>query len=318
MERADLKQEIIYSNEKLKKEIQERKDAEASKAQQKAQQEAKTLMQTFKWLSGDTSTDDTGGESLFGADETAGRAPASMTRGGAPAQGGGVSGAGASGMPKFPSKMEMFQRTQAGLPAVFPEEQAAIDSYYKNQEHYNTRNIDLKFPTGQTQSRLERLTDIAPNWAKSLYELTEDYGKNPVTPFLGGTFEEYFPTAFSKKIKNAGEATAIGKNFSTDVGGLHEAKSIISPAGGESKADYSQRLYDTLHDAFPSIEAAYSAKGQEVPAEFFNYMDKIKQNADTIVIKGKKYSKAHIMEDAEAAGITYEQALKRLGGKGGR
>lgn len=189
---------------------------------------------------------------------------------------GAAQGAQTSGNYPGPSAQEVYARKFAGLPEVTPEESSAI----KLWENFQQKSMETQFPTSTTLTREQRLTDISPSWAKSLYEISETYGKSPKWNNATNFKYDWMPsTRFHKQIENAGEATAIGKNFGTDAGGLEKAESIISPAIGESKQEYSQRLYAALSDALPSIQSAYAAENKQVPDEFVKYLDKIRENA---------------------------------------
>ena len=208
-----------------------------------------------------------------------------------------------------PSAQEVYKRRFVGVPDVTPQEESAI----KLWEGYQQKNMETQFPTSTTLTNQQRLTKITPALAKGMYEILDDYDKSLTSQI--SLFGTKAPTAFNKKIENAGEPFAIAKNFGTDAGGLHKAESIISPAFGESKEEYARRLYGQLEDVIPAVQSAYALENKQIPEEFKNYFEKIRQAAypEKGAKKGKySLTDPKVLHTAKKYGMTPEEVIRKL------
>lgn len=209
-----------------------------------------------------------------------------------------------------PSQQTVAFRAAMGFPTVFPEEQAAIDNWKKTRELYTNEMLKLQFPTGETQTRHQRITEIGDNWAHSLKQLADSYESGPIAARLP-------KSSFDKLKKTALESTAIIKNY-PGAAGLEVGLGILSPGLNESTAEFRQRLYQMAVEATPVLEKAYREQGKQLPQKFYQDVEDLKPKEVTnykVPSGGYKASDPAVIQTAKNRGISPEQAAQMLNEK---
>lgn len=187
-----------------------------------------------------------------------------------------------------PSYEVAAARKMAGFPEYMPQQAAAIKLWEGRQKNAQ----DMRSPTSPTLTRYQRLTDVGIPWSNSLVELANEFKGSPWISKYGSD-----GTLFHKTIENAGESTAVARNFPTGEAGLNKAESILKPSIGEGPKQYSKRLHKMLNEAMPSITEAYSLRGEQVPEELYQNLRQLKLRSEGKVLMIKDGAEYEIPEN---------------------